>query len=107
MYDGSFDPDALKNTKTNAAHDEREALPRETERVRRRRRASARQRRQRRPAARAACPTTNNGTKYYHAPGRSCAVVQEALEVLVDEEELGELAFARDTATNHGAVSAR
>ncbi len=75
MYDGSFDPDALKNTNTNAAQTSakrRHANPLAA------RGASRQARRAPQPStgSHGSMPATNTGMKYHHGSTRRCSVVR-------------------------------
>ncbi len=108
MYDGSFEPDALKNTKTKAAqtsakrcHEKPSALAAPSRQVAARRRTA-------RTVSHGRMPTmSRTGTKYYHAPARSCSVVRKRSKCSWMKKNWRNSSFARATATNHGAVSAR
>ena len=94
MYEGSLEPDTLKNTKMNA---DQTTANRCQLKPLRPTGASVHMRRavHRNTVSQGRMPTTKMGMKYHHAPSRVCFVGQKAREMLADEEEIEELAVAQ------------
>src|SRR5215831_20215897 len=106
MYEGNFDPDALKNTKMNAAH-------------------TSAKRCQLKPLAAAGAsihmrcavhtsseiqgmiPSARIGMKYHHAPSRRCSVVRKRVKCSWMKKKSKNSGLRSDTMTNHGAAIAR
>src|SRR5258708_4698002 len=106
MYDGSFDPDMLKNTKMKTAHTTQNRSHEKLFCAR----AASRQLRANVTAhtmSHGMSPRMNHGTKYHHSPVRLCDSVRKRSRCSCTKKMCRNSGWSLDTSTNHGAAIAR
>src|SRR5690348_2333566 len=103
MYDGSFEPEMLKKTKTKAAHTRQNlAHAKPPASI-----VASRQpwrRRHRKSPVHGRNPATNIGAKYHHAPVRRCSVVRKRSKCSWMKKKRANSGLRSDTRMNHGAL---
>src|SRR5271169_4240112 len=104
MYEGSFDPDALKNRKMTGAHTS-------AKRCQLKRFAASGASRQARYALHAntlsqgSMPPIKIGTKYHHAPSRRCSVVRKRVKCSWMKKNWKNSGLRTETTANQGTAS--
>src|SRR5690349_4755641 len=103
IYDGSFDPDALKKQNTNTIHARQKRSQQKPLFVR----GASRQLRiasPRNTPVHGIKPTSSNGTKYQTAPVRRCSVVRKRSTCSWIKKNRANSGFLSDATMNQGAA---